>query len=539
MTASPTPGLPPSPLPESPAPLTEGPETEGPDPDVLALLLLELGARPAPAPLAPSATSPLTAPLAPARPVGLTRAEEDALLAGPGAVLLAPSVGPGTGSGAGPGADRDGAGPTVAEIRALAPDVLVVAPADGGADAAEVLDGGCAPSAAAIGAVDDVDATRALGDALGDVLAAAGVELLLGPVLDVAAGPEPAVSVRSFGEDPDLVARHARALAGGIRDAGVAVCGLHLPGIGALPERPDSPVPAIGLRRDLLEASALVPWELTPWLDAVMTAPVAAPALGEGLASLEPWSAELLDELGHGAYRGLVISGDLARSAALLAGGPPPPAALGAAAARAIRAGAHLIAVGGASSLVAVHNAIVAEIDAGRLDGALVHERAEETRGRIEALRARRRWLPTPEAAPALTVLAHRGAILARRAVRPRQAALDLRPTAILDLRDGDEGRDAIAALAGALREQGIRTDSHGYAHDALRAEQLLLITRRGRASALETARLQEIGRSRRDGILVHTGTASTAPEAERLVLARGSGAAAMRAVVAALRESR
>lgn len=518
MTSSPTMSPAPAPLPE------------GPDPDVLALLMLELG------PGAPS------------------RSEADVLLAGPGAVLLprpgsarsgplAPgpsAIGPFAGGGS-PEALRM----LVDDVRALSEDVLVIGPDGGGGDGAEILDGALAPSAAAIGAVDDVDATRALGDALGDVLAAAGVELVLGPVLDVAAGPEPAAATRSFGEDPDLVSRHARAWAGGVRDAGVAVCGLHLPGAGALQEDPvrrasepltegePRPVPTIGLRRDELEASHLVPWETAPWLDAVLTAPVAVPALGEGIASLSPWSGALLDELAHGSYRGLVIADDLAGSAALAGIG------LGGAAARAIRAGACLIAVGGASSLVRAHNAIVEEMDAGRLDEALVRERAKETRSRIRSLRARRRWLPTPDPAPSLATLAHRGAILARRAVQPRRARLDLRPTAVLDVRDGDQGRDAVAALSAALREQGIRADAHGYEHDALRTDQLLLITRRGRASPREMARLQEIGRVRADGILVHTGSPSTAPEAERLVLARGSGAAMMRAVVAALVEAR
>ena len=55
------------------------------------------------------------------------------------------------------------------------------------------------PSARALGVLDDVDDTRELGDALGDLLAACGIDLLTTPLLDVAAGPDPAVGTDAVG----------------------------------------------------------------------------------------------------------------------------------------------------------------------------------------------------------------------------------------------------------------------------------------------------------------------------------------------------
>ncbi len=63
---------------------------------------------------------------------------------------------------------------------------------------------------------------------------AAGVDLVLAPVLDVNSEPDnPVIGVRSFGADPGLVARHGVAFVRGLQDAGVLGCAKHFPGHGA------------------------------------------------------------------------------------------------------------------------------------------------------------------------------------------------------------------------------------------------------------------------------------------------------------------
>lgn len=397
------------------------------------------------------------------------------------------------------------------------------------------------PSARAVGVLDDVDDTRELGDAYGDLLAACGIELLTTSLLGVATGPDPAVGTDAFGSDPDLVTRHARALASGIRDAGVAVGARDFPGTGAIQRGEGS---GIRLGQAELERTHLPPWELAPWLDAVVTAPVDVPALGPGSAALAPWAPALLEQISHGGYHGLVVAGRL-ETAAEQAG-----ISLGEAAVQAVTAGAHLLELSPDASLTEeAPAALLAAAESGRLPEGLLAERAEATRRILRSLRARRRWLPTPEPAPAAERLAEVSGRIARAAVEIRRAVLDLRPAAVIDLADpvgagGSAGGPADAApgagahLVAALRRQGIAVEPHAYAHDALAAPTLLVITARPRGDDREAARLQGILSRRPDAIAIHTGLARHAPDAERRVLAHGAGPVMMAAVVSELMRS-
>src|SRR5699024_7471960 len=216
---------------------------------------------------------------------------------------------------------------------------------------------------------------------------------------------------------------------------------------------------------------------------------------------------------------------------------------LGEAAVRALEAGAHLLDLGEdtATSLPErvglAHDAILAALGSGRLDGTALRDHAELTRSRVRALRARRRWLPTPDLDGARARLEEIGAAAARRAVRVRRIALDLRPAAVIDVRPGGTGTagEGREALVTALRDHGIATDHHTYEHDALAAPQLLVLTRRPRTDPEEQARLHRVLAARGDAIVVHTGPTGAAPEIEHLVLAHGQGRVLMRANVPAL----
>lgn len=383
------------------------------------------------------------------------------------------------------------------------------------------------PSAAALGTVDDVDATRGLGDALGDLLAGLGIDVLLGPVLHVAGGPDPLVGTAAVGRDGDLVARHGRALAAGVRDAGIAACGLALPGLGGIPwadaagDRPGEGVPLTGAQwRD-----HLLPWAIAPWLDAVLAAPVAASALGEGTAALAPWPLRLLEESAHAPFHGLLVAGDLGVAAAR--DGFDLPAAVLAAA----RAGAHVLHVGDPSALAPAAAALREAERTGELPPELLAQRTGAAAERLAALRARRRWLPTPDPAAAAAVLAARSSALALRAVRARRAALDLRPVAVVDLCD----QAGAAALVEALRARHLQAESPLYAADLEAAPQLLALTGRGMRDPGETERLRALLGARPDAIVVHTGPRESLPEAERTVSTLGASRTMLDAAVAAL----
>lgn len=382
---------------------------------------------------------------------------------------------------------------------------------------------GVTPSPAALGAVDDPEATRRLGLALGDLLAACGIEVLLGPRLDVATHPAARCGTHALGDEPDLVARQARALLSGVREPGIAVCVQGAPGAGSLGPGDT----AVRLDRDALEADHLVPWELAAWADAVMPDPLAVPALGPGPAALGAWMPALLEEIGTARFHGLLVAGDLPRAAA------EAGIDLAAAAVAALRAGAHLLHVPDPAAARAVIAGLDAALRTGELDPALLEARHREAAERIASLRARRRWLPTPDVAAAEAALAEAGAAPAARAIGLRRARLTPGEVAVLDLRSRPEAPDA---LPRALAAQGLAvvTDPAWQAPPP-GAAPVLALTALGAADPAEDARLRELLAARPDTIAVHTGRAETAPPAPHRVLAHGPGEAMMRAAVTAL----
>ena len=197
----------------------------------------------------------------------------------------------------------------------------------------------------------------------------------------------------------------------------------------------------------------------------------------------------------------------------------------------ALRAGAHLVHLPRAADLPAAHAAIEEALRSGALAPELLAARTEATEERIRALRARRRWLPTPETAAARAVLAERAGALAERAVRLRRASLDLRPAAVVDLRDVPEHQHLRSLLA-ALRAAGIDAQEPRYPAETAEAPQLLALTGRGRADAAETAWLRELLARRPDAVVLHTGLPEHLPPAERTVVTLGAGPVPLRAAV-------
>ena len=125
-----------------------------------------------------------------------------------------------------------------AHRRSCAPsgdDVLVAIDEEGGdVTRLEVRDGSSFPGNLALGAVDDVDLTRAVAArARPPARRAAASTSNWAPSADVNSNPDnPVIGVRSFGADPDLVARHTAAYVAGLQSAGVAACAKHFPGHG-------------------------------------------------------------------------------------------------------------------------------------------------------------------------------------------------------------------------------------------------------------------------------------------------------------------
>src|SRR5713226_10087680 len=89
------------------------------------------------------------------------------------------------------------------------------------------------PGNMALGAIGSEEIAYQVAQATGHELKALGINMNLAPVVDVNNNPaNPVIGVRSFGEDPQQVARLAGAEIRGYQSAGVATCIKHFPGHG-------------------------------------------------------------------------------------------------------------------------------------------------------------------------------------------------------------------------------------------------------------------------------------------------------------------
>lgn len=138
------------------------------------------------------------------------------------------------------------------------------------------------PGNMALGAVGDEQSAYDVALAAGLELRALGVNLNLAPVVDVNNNPaNPVIGVRSFGEDPQQVARLANAEIRGYQSAGVATCIKHFPGHGDTATDSHLAMPTVPYDMERLEQIELIPFKsgIAAGTDAVMTAHIYFPVL--------------------------------------------------------------------------------------------------------------------------------------------------------------------------------------------------------------------------------------------------------------------
>jgi len=158
----------------------------------------------------------------------------------------------------------------------------------------------------ALGAAGDPDLAERVGRAIGLECRALGVNVAYAPVCDLASNPaNPAIGIRSFGDDPSAVATLVAATVRGLQSAGVAAGLKHFPGIGAVADDSHHRLPALDAGLEELSARELVPFRagIAAGARVVMSAHLAVPRLtGDPLLpSTLSWRVmtELLrDELG-------------------------------------------------------------------------------------------------------------------------------------------------------------------------------------------------------------------------------------------------
>ncbi|HLB44429.1 MAG TPA: glycoside hydrolase family 3 protein [Candidatus Limnocylindrales bacterium] len=185
-----------------------------------------------------------------------------------------------------------------------APALLVAADQEGGQLLA--LGDGTTPfaGAMALGATRDVELAERVAAATARELRALGVNVDYAPVCDLADNPaNPAVGIRSFGDDPEAVGMLTAATVRGLQNQGVAATGKHFPGGGVAGVDPHFGLPLVPRTFAQLAERELVPFRaaLEAGARMVMTGHLALPDVDAGRpASL---SATILRDLLRGQLR--------------------------------------------------------------------------------------------------------------------------------------------------------------------------------------------------------------------------------------------
>jgi beta-N-acetylhexosaminidase len=158
------------------------------------------------------------------------------------------------------------------------------------------------PSNLAIGATWQPEWARQIGNVVGAELAAVGVNLLLGPSLDVLDNPRPELKgypgTRTFGGDAYWVAQMGKAFITGVHEGSqgrVATVAKHFPGQGSSDRRPDREVATVQKPLPALQQVELVPFYAvtagttpTATTDALMTSHVRYKGFQENPRQLTP-----------------------------------------------------------------------------------------------------------------------------------------------------------------------------------------------------------------------------------------------------------
>jgi beta-N-acetylhexosaminidase len=319
---------------------------------------------------------------------------------------------------------RDALAALCAELRAEREDVLLALDEEGGDVTRLEWDTGSSyPSAAGLGAIDDVAVTEAVGASIAAELASVGVNWNFAPVADVNVPANPVIGARAFGDEAELVARHVAAFVRGTQSRGVAACAKHFPGHGSTHQ--DSHLELPELVGDV--AAGLSPFRsaIDEGVASIMTAHV---RVGDLPATVDAGiiQALLREELG---FDGVVVADALEMKglSALFAPGD--------AAARAVTAGCDALIVGHD-----LHEEAVEEVQSA-LAAQVPEERLQAAAARVDRLAAWAR--PRPDG-----IDREAGAAAARRAVQVdgdvrlngSSRVVELRPVANIAAGEAEHG---------------------------------------------------------------------------------------------------
>ncbi len=201
----------------------------------------------------------------------------------------------------------------IARLQELAPVPLLVATDNEWGLGQRIGGSSLFPKAMALGATRDTALARRIGYITGLESRAIGIHMGYSPVADVNNNPlNPIISVRSFGEDPDLVIRMAGAWARGAREAGMLVTAKHFPGHGDVSVDSHIELPIVDVDMQRLNRVELAPFRtlVSQGIDAIMVAHLWVPAFDPdemvpASLSVNVVRGYLRDQLG---FEGLVVT---------------------------------------------------------------------------------------------------------------------------------------------------------------------------------------------------------------------------------------
>ncbi|GGC83600.1 beta-N-acetylhexosaminidase [Thalassobacillus devorans] len=176
------------------------------------------------------------------------------------------------------------------------------------------------PGNMALGATRSTDYARQSSEIMGMELMSLGINMDLAPVLDVNVNPEnPVIGVRSYSENPDLVADMGAAQVEGYQNENVMATAKHFPGHGDTNVDSHYGLPIINHDLETLHEVDLKPFKaaIDAGIDAIMPAHIVVPALDDsGLPATlsKPILTDLLR--GEMGFDGVIITDSLGMSGA-------------------------------------------------------------------------------------------------------------------------------------------------------------------------------------------------------------------------------
>ena len=235
------------------------------------------------------------------------------------------------------------------------------------------------PSAAGVGLRGDPEEVHRIASEIGRGLRHAGVNTNFAPVADTGSGA--AIGDRSYGADPDLVARMVAASVEGFEESGVVSATKHFPNHGPAAEDSHVGYPRVEHGMDEVRTVDLPPFRAAvgAGVPMVMVGHLVYPFIDpERPASLSPRAMGLLrEELG---FRGAIVTDDLAMEGAKR-GGTSAQAAV-----EAVAAGADLVVLSGLPQEQAdAYDAVVTAVESGEIP----RQRIQDAVARIQEIKER------------------------------------------------------------------------------------------------------------------------------------------------------